>query len=287
MKYIKFQNARVSPGARVEVIKGDPPMIVKFGSREFKTKGAALSYFAMLLKSRRLDHAEMLDLFSRHPRHAEKTGGQPVERFIVQANHVMPTTNEFAAVLADGRVVDFSYRKCLGPTRAPLTHAETGKLQRRLTRDDICIVIDTREQRPLEFDFPTVRGTLRTGDYSARGFEREIGIERKSIQDLAGSCGQGRDRFNRCVERLLALPLAAIFVDGLEEEVYAHNYTGNISPQSIMGSVASWRARGLQVCFFKDRWHSAQAMGDMIWHYVKDRDIAGVTCPFEDPECAS
>ena len=37
--------------------------------------------------------------------------------------------------------------------------------------DDLTVVIDTREQWPLVFNCPTVRGTLHTGDYSVQGYE--------------------------------------------------------------------------------------------------------------------
>lgn len=88
------------------------------------------------------------------------------------------------------------------------------------------IVIDTREQRPLEpwrasrkgepcprIYLPTVRATLAAGDYSVQGLEHLVAIERKSIPDLWGTLygsatdalGEGRahqDRFRAELERL-------------------------------------------------------------------------------------
>jgi ERCC4-type nuclease len=88
------------------------------------------------------------------------------------------------------------------------------------------IVIDTREQRPLEpwraarkgepgprVCLPTTRAALAAGDYSVQGLEHIVAIERKSIPDLWGtlygsakdSLGEARthqDRFRAELERL-------------------------------------------------------------------------------------
>ena len=50
---------------------------------------------------------------------------------------------------------------------------------------DIVAIIDTREQAPLDLSpLRTEKGTLTTGDYSIKGLESEIAIERKSLPDL-------------------------------------------------------------------------------------------------------
>ena len=61
------------------------------------------------------------------------------------------------------------------------------------------LLVDTREQRPLYFGegVPQRRATLPTGDYSVEGCEGLIAIERKSLGDLFGTVGQGRERFER------------------------------------------------------------------------------------------
>lgn len=74
-----------------------------------------------------------------------------------------------------------------------------------------CIVIDTREQRPLCFDNLHIRGfkciaterrKLDEGDYSVAGLEDKVFIERKSVADLYGTLFQGRERFERELERV-------------------------------------------------------------------------------------
>lgn len=72
----------------------------------------------------------------------------------------------------------------------------------------ITILVDTREQRPLDFTpFPGVSvetATLWPGDYTVKGFEKSIAFERKSVGDLIGTMKSAyrgraalrRDRFD-------------------------------------------------------------------------------------------
>ncbi len=54
----------------------------------------------------------------------------------------------------------------------------------------ITAVIDTREQTPLTLSpLLSMRATLTTGDYSVRGLENVIAIERKSLSDLVSCLG--------------------------------------------------------------------------------------------------
>lgn len=86
-------------------------------------------------------------------------------------------------------------------------------------------MIDTREQRPLKFDhlrfgkygkhqsITVQTGTLQSGDYSLRGYEDQIAIERKSKEDLTQSLTRGRDRFIRELERLKTYRFSAVLVE--------------------------------------------------------------------------
>ena len=62
-----------------------------------------------------------------------------------------------------------------------------------LNQGDIIAVIDSREQRPLDLSpLGTVCATLVTGDYTVRGLEHLVAVERKSLQDLVGCVGRQR-----------------------------------------------------------------------------------------------
>lgn len=79
----------------------------------------------------------------------------------------------------------------------------------------ITITIDTREQTPWVFPpgVCTRRGTLRTGDYAVAG-DAGFAIERKSLDDYAGTIGSGWERFLREIARMDGWPARVIIVEG-------------------------------------------------------------------------
>lgn len=121
----------------------------------------------------------------------------------------------------------------------------------------ITIIVDTREQAPLEFwgEHVTVeRATLPEGDYSARGLEGFAAIERKSISDLIGSLTHDRERFKRELERLRTYAFRTLVVEGPMADIAAGAYRSRALPQSILGSVAALSVDfGLPVLFCDDR----------------------------------
>lgn len=77
------------------------------------------------------------------------------------------------------------------------------------------IVIDTREQTPL---WPKTSKVvefkkLDVGDYSLKGYEDKIAIERKSPSDLFGSLGKDHARFKRELARAKDYDYFAILVE--------------------------------------------------------------------------
>lgn len=67
--------------------------------------------------------------------------------------------------------------------------------------DDICIFIDTREQRPFKFKNQIIN-KLDFGDYTASGEHySKTFIDRKSIGDFKGTFGKGYDRFKDEIQR--------------------------------------------------------------------------------------
>lgn len=67
-------------------------------------------------------------------------------------------------------------------------------------KEDVDILIDTREQKPLSFPNST-KHKLDFGDYSSRGYYSKTFIERKSPSDFASTMIHGYDRFCRELER--------------------------------------------------------------------------------------
>lgn len=110
------------------------------------------------------------------------------------------------------------------------------------------IIEDTREQNPLDFgsvsDVPAIVRGLKTGDYSATGYEDLVTIERKSVTDLVNTVIHGRDRFERELQRMKDTHrLYAIFCEGTWADIRYHAYQGFSNPLSILGSLDAFASR--------------------------------------------
>lgn len=111
------------------------------------------------------------------------------------------------------------------------------------------IQIDTREQAPLVFPphVQTERAKLVCADYGISGFSDlnnpAFIIERKSIDDLCGSLGNGRERFFRSVEKMRAFRYRALVIEGTEEQIEAGDYHSSIYPSSVLGSLDALSVR--------------------------------------------
>jgi len=107
------------------------------------------------------------------------------------------------------------------------------------------IIVDNREQTPWIFPPEQIvkAGTLQTGDYSIEGLTDLICVERKSVQDLVGCIGKGRERFERELHRMRGYRFACVIVEGSLRKLSGGNWRGKITPTQLLGSVASWRIR--------------------------------------------
>ena len=115
-------------------------------------------------------------------------------------------------------------------------------------------LVDSREQAPLDLTpLRTETASLPTGDYSLRGLEEIVAIERKSRQDLAACIGRERKRFDREVQRLLAYPVRALVVEATWEEIENGSWRGEVRSEAALGSLLGWIAAGLPVVMAGDR----------------------------------
>lgn len=139
------------------------------------------------------------------------------------------------------------------------------------------ILCDTREQFP--FLIPgMVTQKLDTGDYGVRmdGQLLPAAVERKSISDLLGTIGGGRERFERELERARMLRYFAIVVEGTRAAVIAqvkHRAEflgGKLTVSQAMGSLAAWDVRGVHVHFEEDRRMAAAWTRALLMRVAKD-----------------
>ena len=131
-----------------------------------------------------------------------------------------------------------------------------------LRLEDLTFLIDSREQKPLDFSYwhidaekrvRTEIATLDTGDYTIKGFQKLISVERKSLDDLIGCVGASRDRFERELQRLLAFPCRLIVVEASWDELELGQWWGKVTPKQVIGSVQGWMDYGIPFFFHHDR----------------------------------
>ncbi len=133
------------------------------------------------------------------------------------------------------------------------------------------IIVDTRETVPLFECPPCTRGTLRNGDYSLRGFEDVIAIERKSISDLFGSVGNGRKRFLMQVRRCSSVE-GCVLIEGSIRAVLHHKPRGKMDGRNAMATLLSWSVAYRIPVFFADGLIEAQGVA-ISWMKFARRKI--------------
>jgi len=105
------------------------------------------------------------------------------------------------------------------------------------------ILIDTREQAPFAFSLPTEAATLDTGDYSVKGLQHLIAVERKSLDDLLACCGRERDRFKRELQRLQAYWFRLLVIESDATTLEAGRWRSKLHSSHTLGSLAAWSAQ--------------------------------------------
>jgi len=146
----------------------------------------------------------------------------------------------------------------------------------------IAIVIDTREQQPLEFcsfpDVRVVRAKLWPGDYSLQAYSRMLAIERKSVSDLIGTMKAGYAGLTATTPRRFDCELLGmggvlhlggrafvlvepdLFWDGTaEEQIRGAHYRADIPPAKILRFVETIRhGWTIPVILASSRGHAAE-----------------------------
>lgn len=149
----------------------------------------------------------------------------------------------------------------------------------------LAIVVDSREQNPLDFgaypDVRIVRAKLWPGDYSLQAATRLMAIERKSVSDLIGTMRDGYAGFKATTPKRFdaeLLGLAGIVRMGgrafiLVEpddtwetrgmtaggEIVGHFYRSGIEPHKVLAFIESIRRFwGIPVLMAESRTHAAE-----------------------------
>jgi ERCC4-type nuclease len=85
---------------------------------------------------------------------------------------------------------------------------------------------------------------LATGDYSILGLTDRVAVERKSLEDLFGTLGRGRDRFRDEFERLAEMDVAGVVIEAsLSDIIKRPPEHSRVSPRAVVATVISWSQR--------------------------------------------
>ena len=156
------------------------------------------------------------------------------------------------------------------------------KLPATLKPESILVTVDNREQQPWDLaPLRTECGTFQSGDYSlaAAGLTDLIRVERKSLPDLIGVVGRGRDRCEREIERMQAFPCRVLIVEASWSDVDAGDWLGKVTPKMARNSFGSWMVRGLNVVMAGHRRRAEEIARELLYRtalheYRKLRSVA-------------
>ena len=148
------------------------------------------------------------------------------------------------------------------------------------------VCVDTREQAPFAFtsidpfdEIPTQYIALKSGDYSIKGYESRITVERKSISDLYGSIGADRERFEREMVRLASFEYAAVVIEGDSQAIaqYAENHL-QMAGKTAEHTMLSWSIKyGVHFWPSINKRHAELRTFHLLrhfWRHVMEREAA-------------
>ena len=150
--------------------------------------------------------------------------------------------------------------------------AKRNKLPAKLEPSEVIVVVDSREQTPLDLAPLRTRVTgLDTGDYSIVGLEHVVRVERKTLEDLVGCVGRERERFQREVDRLLAYPVRLLVVEATWASIEAGGWRGLVTPNQVIGSLIGWQASGLSVQMVGSHEQAGQFVSRLLYTVARRR----------------
>jgi len=148
------------------------------------------------------------------------------------------------------------------------------------------IIIDTRERKPWSFTPETdnataTSGTLSTGDYSVRGYETKICVERKSLLDWVGTIVHHQERFRKEISRMKTYERSYIIIECTINDICERKYEvdgvhRNIEPKRIIEmtlGIMDYYPH-VQIIFADDRYNGRCICRDILRQYWKTREMA-------------
>lgn len=135
---------------------------------------------------------------------------------------------------------------------------------------DIKIRVDSREQKPYEFENSEVGG-LPVGDYSLVGGEHLISCERKSLDDLILCLSKDRARFERELFKSKSLDYACLVLECSLSDLVNGRYRSEMDPKSVIQSLVAFSIRyKLPVWFAESREYGQRLTESLLCKYARE-----------------
>ena len=141
-----------------------------------------------------------------------------------------------------------------------------------LKLSDLIATIDTREQMPWDLSpMQSQAGTLSVGDYSVKGLEAVIAIERKSLEDFLACCGTERERFQRELDRLRGWPVSAVIIEASWTDLQLGQWRSRLTPKQVQASFCSWIAQGHSLILGKSHEEAGKIAASIMFYAARYR----------------
>ena len=141
------------------------------------------------------------------------------------------------------------------------------------------IIIDTREQKPYKYRVGksvggVVHETLKPGDYSLKGYEHLIIIERKAKMDeLARDLGKNRARFIRKLELMQSSRRRYLVIEDHWTSIFNPNRHSQMHPNAVFESIIALSIKyGVSVIFAGSRKQGHKIVRSLLLKAFKYRE---------------
>lgn len=128
---------------------------------------------------------------------------------------------------------------------------------------------------------------LNHGDYApeecidgdGRTMDGGVFVERKTLQDFIGSVGKGRTRYENMWKRATPNTERWLLCEGEDflQLLFAHEYLGDVSEQSAVGTLLQWAERFHYIPFpVRNSVEGMEVLYRIFWHW-RERQRKGLT----------
>lgn len=112
-----------------------------------------------------------------------------------------------------------------------------------------------------------------TGDYSVKGMQGSICLERKSEGDLLSTLTVGRERFERELARMGAMAVKAVVCETSWMRLARGEYKSRMTPHSCLQSILGLSVRyGVPFLMVESREAAAYTIYHLCRHFLEQRE---------------